>query len=136
MSGEPLQLAAPSSPLRRRDKFNHLPVISPVDAEVPTIHGKHLRARVPLAQNHNRSISQVHLVVTRHQRAEARPVSRKLEVQPNGVAFEQLKQSIDIYVVCTQEAGHLGEDRLGGQHRSTHLLHQRDGPGVVRIIAV
>ena len=61
---------------------------------------------------------------------------RNLKVQPNRAALEQLKQRIDVHVVCAQKVRHLGEDRLRRQHRRTRLLHQRDGPRVVWVVAV
>src|SRR6266550_8141834 len=61
---------------------------------------------------------------------------RNLEVHPNRLALEQLKQRIDVHPVCTQDVRHLGEDRLRRQHRGTHLLHQRDGPRVIWVVAV
>ena len=80
---------------RRGDKIDHLPVIASIDAEVRTVNSEHLGAWVPLAHNDNRCIGQVHLIVAHHQGAESRPVHSNLEVQPNRIALEQLKQRID-----------------------------------------
>lgn len=54
----------------------------------------------------------------------------------NKVCTVQPKQRIDGHVVGTQEVRDLSEDRLGREHRGTHLLHHCDGQRVVRIIAV
>jgi hypothetical protein len=121
---------------RRSDKINHLPVVPSIDAEVLTVDGEHLGARVPLAHNDNRRVGQIHLVIARHKSAEPRPMFRNLQVQPNRAALEQLKQRIDVHAVCTQEVRHLGEDRLRRQHRGTRLLHQREGPTVVWVVAI
>ena len=117
-------------------EINHLPVVSSIDAEVGAVDSEYLGAWVPLAHYDNRCVGQIHLLVACHKGAEPRPVCRNREVHPNRVALEQLKQRIDVQPIGTQKVCHLGEDRLRRQHRGTHLLHQRDGPRVIRVVAV
>jgi len=121
---------------RGSDEIDHLPVVSSIDAEVRTVDSHYLGTRVPLAQDHNRCVSQIHLFVARHEGAEPCPVCRNLQVQPKRVALEQLKQRIDVNPVCAQQVRHLGEDRLRRQHRGTHLLHHRDSPRVIWVVPV
>jgi len=118
------------------DEVDHLAVVAPVDAEVLAIDGEDLAARLTLGQNDNRGVGEIHLVVARHERAETGPVGVDHELDAENAAFEQLEQGIDVHVVGTEEVRDFRQNRLGGEHGGTHLLHQCDGPGVIRVVAV
>jgi len=61
---------------------------------------------------------------------------RKIEGQPNGLTFKQLKQGIDHQTVLAKKVDNLGEYRFADKHRGPYLFHQGDGPLVMRIVAI
>jgi len=61
---------------------------------------------------------------------------RKIEGQPNGLAFKQLKQGIDRQTVFAKKVDNFSEYSFAHEHRSPHLLHKRDSPLVVRIVSI
>ena len=61
---------------------------------------------------------------------------RKIELQPNCLALEQLKHGIDRQAVFPQKVHKFSEYRFADEQRSPHLLHKLDSPNVMRIIAI
>lgn len=61
---------------------------------------------------------------------------REVELQPDCFAFEHLKQGIDREAVFAQKVRNFGEHRLAHEHWSPHVFHDRDGPQVMRIVAI
>ena len=90
-------------------------MIFSIHTEVCTINCQDLRSNVQLSHDHDRGIRQVHLPITRHQRSNARPMSREIEGKPHCFALEQLKQRIDRQAILPQEPDdfceYLGDER-------------------------
>ena len=61
---------------------------------------------------------------------------REIELQPNCLAFKQLKQRIERQTVFTQKIHNFSEYGFADEHRRPNLFHQLDSPCVVRIVAI
>jgi len=63
-------------------------------------------------------------------------MGRHVEVDEKCGALEHPKQWIDVDAVVPQEVRRLGQHRLASHQRRPKLLHDPNGPIVVRIVAV
>jgi len=118
------------------DEIDHLAIVPSIHAEVSAIDGQHLGSGMQLGHDDDRRVGQIHLLVSRHQRSNARPVRREIELQPNCFAFEQLEQGIDRETILAQKVYNFSEYRFANEHGSLHLLHKHDGPRVIRIVTI
>src|SRR5438132_9906074 len=107
--GRPRDVRLPvASPLRRRDEVDDLALVPSIDAEILAIHREYLAAGMQLTHHDDRTVGQVHSIVTRHQRPDTRPVRRHVERQAKRATFEKLEQRIHLEAVFAEEVSNFG----------------------------
>ena len=82
----------------RSDEVDGLSIVPAIDHEISPVDGEHLTATVQLGHRDDRRVGQIHAFVASHERPDAGPVSREVEVHTNRVALEELKQRFDVDV--------------------------------------
>ena len=82
----------------RSDEVDGLSIVPAIDREISPVPGEHLTATVQLGHRDDRRVGQIHAFVASHERPDAGPVSRAVEIHTNRIALEELKQRFDVDV--------------------------------------